>query len=252
MTGDDQESAVARSVDILTNLGLTEYSARTYVGLLRLGTGTAREVSNISDVPRTKVYEEIERLEDRGLVDVQNGTPKRFVPLTRKATTERFRREYKRNVNTLSATLDELEVRDTADNSEGVWFASGTEAIEDRLQLFLESANESVRFFSDPAYLSDSVLSQLLAADSRGVELTFGAIGDTIDRRLERRFESADHVHLQMGETNTQPSRLVLVDESVALVGTNGHDDPLNEEAIWSTDPHNALVVLVQTIFTAD
>ena len=42
---------------MLQELGLREYEARCFVGLSRLPTGTAREISEVTEVPRTRVYE---------------------------------------------------------------------------------------------------------------------------------------------------------------------------------------------------
>jgi len=44
------------AVDALKSLGLTTYEARTFVALQKLGAGTASEVADIADVPRSQVY----------------------------------------------------------------------------------------------------------------------------------------------------------------------------------------------------
>ncbi|TKX82546.1 TrmB family transcriptional regulator, partial [Halorubrum sp. SS5] len=41
------------AIDILQQLGLKEYEARCFVGLARLDTGTAKKLSEITEVPRT-------------------------------------------------------------------------------------------------------------------------------------------------------------------------------------------------------
>lgn len=58
----DPEEAVTS----LEELGLTEYEARCFVALTRLSKGTAKEVSQVADVPRSRVYDTIERLERTG------------------------------------------------------------------------------------------------------------------------------------------------------------------------------------------
>ncbi|WP_267641183.1 TrmB family transcriptional regulator [Haloarchaeobius amylolyticus] len=243
---DEVDSAVTRSVSILSRLGLTEYSARTYVALLRLGSATAREVSEISEVPRTKVYEEMERLRDRGLVDVQNGKPKQFVPLTKQATTARFRRLLERDINSLSAALDELETTRTEEEPTGVWATTGTTTVDERLALVIEDAASNVRFCCRSEYASESVLTQLTAARERGVDLAVGTIGNTTTDRLEDRFADAHHIGIHDDLVDDLPTRLLLVDDEAALVATNDHDD---EQAVWSTDPQNPLVVLTRAIF---
>jgi len=71
MSPDSSENSRAVAVEQLTALGLSTYAARTFVALVSLGKGTAQDVSEIADVPRTRVYDAVEELRERGLVDVQ-------------------------------------------------------------------------------------------------------------------------------------------------------------------------------------
>lgn len=41
----------------MAEFGLSTYAARTFVGWVRLGSGTARDVSRVADVPRPRVYD---------------------------------------------------------------------------------------------------------------------------------------------------------------------------------------------------
>ena len=51
----------------LIRLGLTEYEARTYAGLVGLGEGTARQVHEACGVPRPRVYDILEDTGEEGL-----------------------------------------------------------------------------------------------------------------------------------------------------------------------------------------
>ena len=78
MSRDPTEDPEAVAIEQLEQFGLSAYAARTFVALASLGTGTAREVSRVSEVPRTQVYDAVDELHDRGLVDVRNASPKEF------------------------------------------------------------------------------------------------------------------------------------------------------------------------------
>jgi len=69
MTTDD---TLEEAVEVLQQLGLKEYEAKCFVGLSRLSTGTAKKLSEITDVPRTRVYDAIRLLEAQGLVEIQH------------------------------------------------------------------------------------------------------------------------------------------------------------------------------------
>ncbi|MFC7191329.1 TrmB family transcriptional regulator [Halocatena marina] len=92
------------AVELLQDLGMSQYEASIYVALLRLRGGTAREVSETTSVPRTRIYDAVERLQDRGLVDVQNNSPKQFQPVGRETTLRHFRHKYDDTVTELAAS----------------------------------------------------------------------------------------------------------------------------------------------------
>ena len=50
------------AVTLLQDLGLKEYEARCFVALTRLPTAKAREIGETADIPRTRVYDAVERL----------------------------------------------------------------------------------------------------------------------------------------------------------------------------------------------
>ena len=64
---------------IVEYVGLSEYEAKIYLGLVSLGAAGARRLSLNCDVPRTKVYGTLKKLIDYGLVVEVPGSPKKFM-----------------------------------------------------------------------------------------------------------------------------------------------------------------------------
>ncbi|MBS3057487.1 MAG: TrmB family transcriptional regulator [Candidatus Diapherotrites archaeon] len=62
----------------LQRLGLTEYEARTLSSLFRLREAEAPEISRSAQVPKTRVYDVLERLMKRKLVIETYGRPKKY------------------------------------------------------------------------------------------------------------------------------------------------------------------------------
>ena len=58
------------AIEILQQRGLNESEARCFVGLTRLNTGTAKRLSELTGVLRTRVYGAIRVLEVQGLVEI--------------------------------------------------------------------------------------------------------------------------------------------------------------------------------------
>jgi len=75
--------------------GLTEYEARTYLALLHLGVASARDVANLSRVPRTKIYSVLDDLHAKQLAEIIPERPKKYGVVPFDIYLRTFEREYK-------------------------------------------------------------------------------------------------------------------------------------------------------------
>ena len=69
-----------RTKRALREIGLTEYECQAYLSLLRSGEETAETISQLSNIPYTKVYGVLESLEKRGWVEHGGGRPRKYHP----------------------------------------------------------------------------------------------------------------------------------------------------------------------------
>jgi len=146
------------AIEVLQQLGLKEYEARCFVGLSRLEAGTAKQLSEMTEVPRTRVYDAIRVLEAQGLVEIQHSRPQRFRAVPLDEATETLRDQYEARVQRLHDVLDPVEIVDSDDDSaiQQVWAMAGRAGIENRTnQLILEATDEVVlviqRIVGEPA-----------------------------------------------------------------------------------------------------
>jgi predicted transcriptional regulator len=146
------------AVDRLRALGLSAYAARTYVALVALSEGTATDVSETVDVPRTRVSDAAEELRERGLVDVRQSTPRRFRPVSTETTGRRFQREYADHVETLTAAL-----RAASERGADVRLAEMSPASTRRVREAVPDATP----FESLWHWSDTPAGRLLLADER-------------------------------------------------------------------------------------
>lgn len=86
----------------LRELGLTEYQAKAYLALVRLGRGTAAQVAKVTDVPRNKLYPVMQQLNQLGIVETQLGEAQVFRPLP----VDRFLED---RIAAMRARVDELD-----------------------------------------------------------------------------------------------------------------------------------------------
>jgi sugar-specific transcriptional regulator TrmB len=144
MTTDLSDDPRSAAIEQLEQFGLSAYAARTFVALMSLGTGTAKDVSGISDVPRTRVYDATDELQELGLVDVQQSSPKEFWAISTDTAARKFEREMDHRLSTLTTALDELEPARRSEKQRGVWTVEGQATITDRVVEFVEGAEDEL------------------------------------------------------------------------------------------------------------
>ena len=98
--------------DFLTKLkafGLNSYEAKLWVALLSRGTSTAGELSDISDVPRSRSYDVLESLEKRGFVVMKLGKPIKYIAVPPTEVVERVKKNMRQQANDKIKRLETLK-----------------------------------------------------------------------------------------------------------------------------------------------
>lgn len=68
------------AVEVLRKLGFSDYEAKAYAALLAMGELTPREISSATNIPYTKVYDALKKLEARGWATVVSRSPLVYAP----------------------------------------------------------------------------------------------------------------------------------------------------------------------------
>ncbi|MCO8256720.1 TrmB family transcriptional regulator [Haladaptatus sp. AB618] len=249
-----------RAVELLQQLGLKEYEARCLVALSRVSKATAKEVSEISDVPRTRVYDAIKVLETKGLVEVQNSNPQQYRAVPVEEATETLRHEYESRTATLAETLTAIEPAESNGGEEvthDVWALSGTPSIANRTRQLIDGATEEiVLIIGREEILTDGLSQQLHAANERGVEVVVGTLTEELRDQVMTAVPDATVFHSGLEwldssaldlEDETMITRLLLVDRATILVSTahkSAIDGIESEQAVFGRGFNNGLVVI--------
>jgi sugar-specific transcriptional regulator TrmB len=256
MSPDATDEERSTAVEQLRALGLSTYAARTFVALASLGDGTAQEVSEVADVPRTRVYDAVEELRAEALVDVQNATPKRFWPVSAETAARHFEQEYTHRVNLLTEALSGLESTRHSSEQRGVWTVTGREAIEERVLEFVRSAEREIVYMTVEELLNETITDGLRAASREGVSIRLAAMSQSAEQTFETAVPGAEPFDSLWHWEDTPAGRLLMIDRertlvSVLVAGDGEHPpEPRDETAIWGTGETNGLVVVLQALFT--
>jgi sugar-specific transcriptional regulator TrmB len=154
---------------MLRKLGFSEYEARAYLSLARLGPSTVREIVLDSKLPRNKAYEALQKLEDRDRIASLPVSPKKYKILN----PELFREdaeEMRKSVESLIRLVEQPKVTEFRDL---FWVMKGRKAIIDKF------AEDNAK--AEKEILSCSELNRMLYRNMR-------IIGDATKRGVKTRF----------------------------------------------------------------
>lgn len=96
---------------LLEQLGLTEYEAKTLSTLFKLREAEAPDISRLAQVPKTRVYDVLDRLIDKKLVIETNGRPKKYRVVEVENAFSQLLESKKSEISELEKRTDELKDR---------------------------------------------------------------------------------------------------------------------------------------------
>jgi sugar-specific transcriptional regulator TrmB len=228
----------SEAVEALNALGLSTYEARVFVALVRLGSGTARDVASITDVPRSQVYTTADDLESRGFISIRRSNPQVFHPVSLAEARARLERRFERRRDTAFDHLESVE-RTAAgagdDRSEEVWSITGEPAVTERIARLVEGAGRTVLYgandLDDP---EPDLLETFAAATERGIDLVLLAEGDQPVAPVWGSAGVRETVRLPDAEAgNEYAERVLIVDFETFLLSVRGAG-AAEETAVWS------------------
>ncbi|MCK5023512.1 MAG: TrmB family transcriptional regulator [Candidatus Aenigmarchaeota archaeon] len=101
--------ATNKALDALKSIGLNLYERKIFVALLAKGVATAGELSQIASVPRSRSYDILESLAEKGFVVVQPSKPIRYVALAPKDALDRTKDNLKIKHEEMVERIDSLK-----------------------------------------------------------------------------------------------------------------------------------------------
>ena len=247
----NKEITVDQAAELLQELGLKEYEARCFVGLVRVHSGTAKQLSEITDVPRTRIYDAIRVLEAQGLVEVQHSNPQRFRAVPVEEAVHSLRKQYEDRVDRFGDVIEAIDPIDEDNDTpvQEVWALTGKVAIANRAAKLIESATEEVVLvLGNEALLTPDLVDQLNSLPAN-VDVIIGAVSEDLSAKITAEVPAATSFvsgldWLSATESETAAiGRLLLVDRSKLLVSTYDAENE-TEHATYGSGFGNGFVVV--------
>jgi sugar-specific transcriptional regulator TrmB len=225
---------------------LTEYEARAYLALLDFEVATASKVARLARVPRTKIYQALEDLEEKELVRVIPERPKRFVAQPFENYIEQKEREHERKAEQLAKKKAEVAEEfqpkgnvDLEDPGQFVMVRSRSNVTE-KIMSLIENADESVLVLGSEMTLARFDYFEPTIEEAADDGVMFTAMGPLTEENEESVEELSQHGRVLSYEDATPGQCMIIVDGEEALIVHAVPDDTHlfkgEDVALWTDD----------------
>ncbi|MBS3071608.1 hypothetical protein J4408_01320 [Candidatus Pacearchaeota archaeon] len=236
---------------------LNLYEAKVWTALLSRGTSTAGELSNISDVPRSRTYDILESLEKKGFIVMKIGKPIKFVALKPEEVVERVKRNLVLHAQERSKRLEQLKGDQVLDEltslfSTGVKFVEpsdlsgslrGRQNMYNHLDMMIRGAEKSITIVTTPDGLNrkiEALMPALEKAKKRGVSIKVAAPISGENHKIAKDLSKVAEVK---DTTNSKmQGRFTIIDSNQLLfmLMDDKSVHPNYDVAVWLSTPYFA------------
>jgi HTH-type transcriptional regulator, sugar sensing transcriptional regulator len=231
---------------------LNMYEVRVWTALLSRGMSTAGELSNISDVPRSRTYDILETLEKKGFIIMKLSKPIKFVALKPEEVIERVKKNLVTEAAEKNKRLEHLKGEDIIDElnalfTQGVKFVEpsdlsgslrGRQNVYNHLDMMAREAERTITILTTASGLNrklEALMPSLDKAKRRGVKIRIAAPIDDSNRKIAKELSKVAEVR----DAEGLRARFAIVDSQQLLfmVLDDEKVHPNYDVAIWlSTD----------------
>jgi len=218
---------------LLRRLGLSPYEASAYSALVRYGPLTATELSKITHIPQSRVYDVVSKLMKKGFVAVSGGSPSVYRAIRPSVALRAYSEEVAKNLSSMAAKAAEIgeTLRGLQPLLEDarIWSTTSLSTTVYEMASLLSSARvEVLAALSLDAF--QRLQRDLQAASERGVSVCLV----TYDELPPQRYLDEQY------ERRTRGPQILVSDRQEVLIATRW--DPAREQAYAFTTSNQELM----------
>ncbi len=236
----------------LKEFGLTDYETRAYVTLVINGTSSAKEISDDTGIPYSRIYDVLTALENRGWVLVQQGRPMLYQAARPLEVSQLARKEieskFKRIETALIEKLEPLFGNSEEIDATPIWILRGN--VEKKVRDLLGMVEKSVDILLASGREEElkTYFDDFLNAHTRKVNFSVlvPAGFDILDKMLWRKIDTIAKIK----QTQNPPFDGFVFDDSDAVIFLSSFVDITVQEenmTFWISD--QKLVSYLKTYF---
>jgi sugar-specific transcriptional regulator TrmB len=191
--------------------GMTRYQVKALLTLVKHGEAKASDISELSGIPKAKVYSVLDQLVDFGLIEKIPGRPTRYRAKPPEEIVERMKYNLVAEYSSKLRTIEEVEEQLVSDlkylyASTGISYKdlirviSVGEASERETKLLYQEAKEEIDIISKSFEYYPKVRKEIVEASKRGVRIKVLLLGE---RFLSERSKSVQKEILKLLQSDT-------------------------------------------------
>lgn len=229
-------------INKIMEFGINKYEALAYLCLLKNQDITAYEISKLSSVPQAKIYETMNRLLDKNLVNVIGDNPTKYIAVELEGFLDSYKKNVEDSVDFLKENLKNLNAKSKISY---MWHLEGRENIVRKIKSLIESA-EKFLYIEAWAEEFDYFSSELKEIESSGknvVSILYGETQNQIGTMHFHQMEGMMDEVRRMGRWFT----LVVDGEEAVFAVFDGKD---KDEAIWTKN--KAFMFMAESFISHD
>ncbi|MFB6144987.1 MAG: TrmB family transcriptional regulator [Candidatus Nanohaloarchaea archaeon] len=252
--------ASQETLDKLEDIGLNMYERKIYSALLGRGVSTAGELSEMTNVPRSRAYDVLESLAEKGFAVIKSSKPMEYVAIPPNQAIENIKKQHRQELEDKLNKLDDFKTSEAVEELENLYdqglelvepeemsgSLKGEHQINQHMGTMFQDASESIKVVTSEKGLNDLYENHadlLREAKEQGVNVkVLAPVTDSNRESFKGLREFSEVRHLEgEGEFDIPNGRFAIIDGD-ALTMSMTHDDvhSTQDTAFWTKSDHMA------------
>ena len=251
--------ASQETLDKLEDIGLNMYERKIYSALLGRGVSTAGELSEMTNVPRSRAYDVLESLAEKGFVVIKSSKPMEYVSIPPNEAIENIKKQHKKDLEEKLGRLENFKDSEAVQELEELYdqgvelvepsemsgSLKGSHQINQHMGTMFQEAESNIKVATTQKGLKDLAENHadlLQEAKDNGVKIQILADVDEDNMSAyESLREVADVRHLDAdvaSEFDIPNGRFAIVDENLTMSMTHDQVHSTQDTAFWTRSSH--------------
>ena len=237
----------------IKDLGLNSYEAKIWTALLSRGVSSAGELSDISNVPRSRTYDVLESLEKKGFIMMKLGKPIKYMAIPpaeviniikKKIKEESLRQEAQMEELKTSTILSELSALhttgiDTVEPTDLVGLLKNRDNIYDYMDTMMKTAEKTIYIMTSHEGLlrkTEEMKKTLKKAADKGVSIKILTPQHKDSEKVAQDLKGVAELKIVQ---NTQ-ARFILIDDKqlIFMITDDKETHPSYDVGVWVNTPY--------------